>query len=337
MSASQRLGRPATMNDVAARARVSRSLVSAVMRGIPGASETTRQRILESAAELGYRPDERARLLRSNRSRQLGVTLTAIHPFHAALAEHIHDAAERAGYDVTMTLVTAQRPLDRAVDVLLRQRVDALLIVGPTDPPADIVALAAQAPTIVVDGCIDEVGMDALRVDDAAGLRMAIGHLAGLGHRDIWHVDGGDWVSAAPRRAGYLAAMDDAGLRDHARVVPGGGTGPEGARAADRIVDEGRLPTALAVYNDLAAIGLMDALAHRGVLVPRDVSVVGFDDIPEADLAHVQLTTIVQRSGDLADAAVARAIARAEGAEPEGLRLLTPALTVRSSTAAPRT
>ncbi len=337
MSASRRPGRPATMNDVAALAGVSRSLVSAVMRGIPGASESTRQRILDAATDLGYRPDERARMLRSNRSHQLGVTLTAIHPFHAALAEHIHDAAERAGYDVTMTLVTAQRPLGRAVDVLLRQRVDALLLVGPTDPPHEIVALAAQAPTVVVDGCIDEPGLDALRIDDTAAMRLTIEHLAGLGHRDIWHVDGGGWVSAAPRRAGYVTAMDEAGLHDHARVVPGGGTCTEGSRAAGRIADGGSLPTALAVYNDVAAIGLVGTLAHRGIRVPGDLSVVGFDDIPEAALEHVRLTTIVQHSEDLAAAAVARAIARAEGAEPEGLRLLAPGLAVRSSTAGPRT
>ena len=103
--------RPPTLEDVAQRAGVSRALVSIVVRGVPGASDATRQRVLEIAAELGYRPDSRARLLAGRRSRLIGVTLALNHPFHADLAEGIYAAAETLGYEVVLSAVTAQRSL----------------------------------------------------------------------------------------------------------------------------------------------------------------------------------------------------------------------------------
>ena len=150
--------RPATMRDVAERAGVSRSLVSTVFRGVPGASPSTRARVLEAASALGYRPDERARQLRSHQNTLIGVTLTATQPFHVALVELLHDAVELGGFELSITLSTDTRTLERATDGLLAQRCAAMVLIGPTAPDDEICALAdsaADVPVIVADRRID--------------------------------------------------------------------------------------------------------------------------------------------------------------------------------------
>ncbi len=326
--------RPATMRDVAQRAGVSRSLVSTVFRDVPGASPATRARILAAATELGYRPDERARQLRSRESRLIGVTLTATHPFHVAFTDDLHDDADLHGFEIALSLSTRGRSLARAVDLLLAQRCAALIMVGPTAPEAEIerIAIAAEIPTVVVDRQIDLPGIDALRIDDTAGLMAAVSHLAGQGHRRIWHADGGAYVSAHPRRAAYQNAMRAHGLEQYARVVPSGGRAMDGAATAMAMLDAGALPTAIVAYNDRAACGLIDVFWRSGVRVPQDLSIVGFDNIPEADMPHMSITTVEQRPDVLVAATVETVTARIQGAPSRGLRLIPPGpLIVRSS------
>ena len=328
-----------TMRDVAARAGVSRSLVSTVYRGVPGASAETRQRILDAAAALGYRPDDRARRLRSRDSRLIGVTLTAVQPFHVAVVEALHDAAALLGYELSVSLNTDSRPLTRAVDTLLAERCAALILVGPTAPESEIagiVALAPDIPVVVLDRHIELGSIDAVRIDDAAALAQSVDYLVGLGHRRIWYVDGGGYVSALPRRAGYLAAMDARGLADEVRLLPGGGSLIDGVLAAHALLDEPVLPTAVVAYNDRAAGGFVETLWHHGVRVPEDISVVGLDNVPEAALPHLSLTTTEQRPDHLARVAAELVIRRIQGGAPGGLRFTTPGpLIVRGSTAAP--
>lgn len=328
------------MLDVAAKAGVSRSLVSTVFRGVPGASPATRDRVLAAAAELGYRPDIRARNLRSRTSRVIGVTLTAVHPFHVAVTEALHEDAELRGYQLALSWTTERRSLQQAVDMLLAQRCAAIIHIGPTvaDPDmACLIELAPDVPTVVVDRYLDLPTVDALRVGDAAGLMMAVDHLKDLGHRDIRYADGGDFVSAVPRRAAYLAAMEAHGLAEFIRIVPSGGTRTDGARAANALVGSGDLPTALIAYNDQVAFGLMDVFVRRGVRVPQDLSILGFDDVDEARMDHISLTTIEQRADLLANAVAEIVVARLDGVAPAGLQLLQPGpLVVRSSTAPPR-
>ena len=328
--------RPATMRDVAERAGVSRSLVSTVYRDVPGASAATRARVLQAAADLGYRPDARARQLRSAGNTMIGVALTATQSFHVAVVEALHEAAALRGFELSVTLNTETRTLERAVDTLLAQRCGALVLVGPLDPEDRLAALADEAgtaPVIVVDRYAEVPTLDALRIDDDAAFATLVDHLVGLGHTDIWHVDGGDYVSAGPRRRAYLAAMAGHGLDDRARILPGGGTPMAGAAAAMALIEATDPPTAIVGYNDRVACGLVDVLWRHGVRVPDDLSVTGLDDIPEASMPHLGLTTVQQRPDLLADAVVATLKARLEGAPPAGLQLLPPGpLIVRTST-----
>jgi len=332
--------RPATMRDVAERAGVSRSLVSTVFRGVPGASPATRERVLAAAAELGYRPDERARKLRSHDSRLIGVALTAVNPFHAAVTEDLHVEPLLSHYELFMSLTTEGRSLGSAFDALIAQRCAALILIGPTAPDSEIAELVGQVgevPVVVVDRFLELPDVDAIRIDDTAGMRMAIEHLLRLGHREIWYLDGGTFVSADPRRAGFIAAAREAGLGDATRVIPAGGTRADGAAAAVGLLAGERLPTAIVAYNDLCAFGVLDVFARRGIEVPGHVSIVGFDNVPEASMDHLSLTTVEQCSSGLALAASEVVLARLAGEPPAGLRLLPPSgFLVRASTGAPR-
>jgi DNA-binding LacI/PurR family transcriptional regulator len=327
-----------TLADVAARAGVSTALVSIVMREAPGASAATRERVLAVADELGYRPDSRARLLRRSRSRLLGVVFGVQHAFHGDLVGGLYTAADRVGYELALSAVTPARDERRAVGSLLQDRCEALVLLGPQAPVAYLAELAAGLPVLVVARAVRHRALDVVRTDDAEGLAQAVDHLAGLGHQRIAHVDGGRAPGAAERRRGYRAALHRHGLDRHALVVPGGLTEGDGAAAArlllDASLDAAVRPTAVTVFNDRCATGVLDVLRGAGVRVPGDMSVVGFDDSRLARLSHVDLTTIAQDAATMTELAVSRAVARLEGTTTgEREQVVAPRLVVRGTTA----
>jgi DNA-binding LacI/PurR family transcriptional regulator len=319
---------------------VSVALVSIVMRGAKGAGAATRERVLRAAEEIGYRPDTRARLLRSSRSRLLGVQFGLHHPFHTDLVEGIYAAAEPAGYQVALSAVAPSRSERQAVEALLADRCEALILLGPEVPAARLADLAAQAPVVSVARRLRPAppGVDVVRTADDEGARQSVEHLVALGHRDIVHIDGGRAPGAADRRRGYRTAMNRHGLADRVRVLPGGLTEEDGARAARTLLADGPRPTAVLAFNDRCATGVLDAFLRAGVPVPDEVSVVGFDDTSLARLAHIDLTTVAQDIPRLAELAVGRAIARLEGetAPDGGEAVIAPRLVIRGTTAAPR-
>ncbi|MEU0812434.1 LacI family DNA-binding transcriptional regulator [Streptomyces sp. NPDC005970] len=309
-------GKRPTLADVAARAGVSTALVSIVMRDAKGAGAATRERVLEAAREIGYRPDARARLLRSHRSHLLGVQFGLQHPFHSDLLESIYAVAEPAGYQIALSAVAAGRSEQRATETLLADRCEALILLGPQAPAARLAELAAQLPVVSVARRLrgSTPGMEVVRTADDEGARQAVDHLVALGHRDIAHIDGGRAPGAADRRRGYRTAMQRHGLADRVRVLPGGLTEEDGATAARELLAADPRPTAVLAFNDRSATGVLDILLRARVSVPDEISVIGFDDTHLARLAHINLTTVGQDIPRLAELAVGRAIARLEGA-----------------------
>jgi DNA-binding LacI/PurR family transcriptional regulator len=326
-----------TLADVAVRAGVSTALVSIVMRGVPGASADSRQRVLQAADELGYRPDTRARLLRSNHSRLLGVVYGVQHAFHGDLVSGLYQAADRIGYELALSAVTPARDEPRAVGSLLQDRCEALILLGPQAPTSYLASLAARLPVVVVARAVRHHSVDVVRTADDEGLRQAVDHLVALGHRRIAHIDGGRAPGAADRRRGYRQAMRRHGLDAEARILPGGLTEADGAAAARAVLNTpaGQRPTALTVFNDRCATGVLDVLLRAGLTVPGDLSVVGYDDSRLARLAHVNLTTVAQDAEQLTTLAVTRAIDRLN-ATPVAHRelVIPPRLVVRGTTAA---
>ena len=333
------MDRRPTLADVAARAGVSTALVSIVMREAPGASAVTRERVLAIADELGYRPDSRARLLRRSRSRLLGVVFGVQHAFHGDMVDGLDAAADRVGYALALSAVTPGRDEERAVGSLLQDRCEALVLLGPQAPAAYLATLAARLPVVVVARAVRHRRVDIVRTDDAAGLEQAVDHLVELGHRRIAHVDGGRAPGAAERRRGYTEALHRHDLGRYALMLPGGLTEDDGAAAARALLelsDDPRAPTAVTVFNDRCATGVLDVLRSAGVAVPADMSVVGFDDSRLARLSHIDLTTIAQDAATMTELAVARAVARLDGtAVGEREQVVPPRLVVRGTTAPP--
>ncbi|GDY50969.1 LacI family DNA-binding transcriptional regulator [Streptomyces violaceusniger] len=322
------------LEDVAARVGLSTASVSLVLRGAPGPSERTRQRVLKAAAELGYQPDRNASLLARRRTRLLGVMVDIHSPFHAELVEHLHTAAEAVGYDLALSTQTRTRDEDTAVETLLAFRSEALILLGPTAPATTLTALDRKAPVIAVGRRIADADLDVVRSADDAGVGQIVDHLAGLGHRSIAYIGGGKGVIATDRRRGYRAAMRRHGLGEHVRVLSGDHTEQAGERAARHLLDDGQPATAVVAFNDQCAIGVLAALSRAGVAVPDEVSVAGYDDDALSRLSCFSLTTVSQGAEEQARCAVAAAVERLdEGRTTPREVVLPPRLVVRGSTA----
>jgi DNA-binding LacI/PurR family transcriptional regulator len=335
LSAEESVRRP-RLQDVAAEAGVSPATVSLVLRGSPGPSSGTRERVLDAAARLGYRPDRAASLLARRRSRLIGVLMDVRSTFHAQLVEDVHEAAEEHGYDLVLSTVTRTRDEGRAVETLLDSRCEALVLLGPDAPAARLSALARQLPVVAVGRPVSADGVDVVRAADDEGVAQAVEHLAGLGHRRIAHVDGGRGQIATARRRGYERAMRRRGLGEHLQVVGGDAGEESGARAARTLLGSDVRPTAVVTYNDASAVGLLDALLRSGIDVPGEVSVVGYDDSPLSRLAHIDLTSVSQDSPQLTRLAVAAVVERLDGGRTERREVVVPPrLVVRGTTGPP--
>lgn len=325
------------MEDVAARAGVSRALVSIVFRDVPGASDATRARVLAAAAELGYQPDRRASRLGRSRTRMLGVVFSVGHAFHGELVDGVYAAAAGTGYEVVLSGVTPRRGEGEAVRALLAERCEGVVLLGPSMRAADLSELARRVPTVAALRDVRATGVDVVRTDDAAGVRQAVEHLHALGHTRVAHVDGGRAAGAAQRRRGFRTALRTLGLGE-GLVVTGGLTEEDGARAGQQLRERParQRPTAVVAFNDRCALGVVDELRRAGLGVPEDVSVVGFDDITAAGWAHIALTTVHQDADTIGRLAVERLAARLDdGTGPGPAAVVPPSLVVRSTTGPP--
>lgn len=285
-----------TILDIAARAGVSKSLVSLVLRDSPSVSEAKRQAVLAAAAELGYRPNAVARSLVSRRTNTLGVMLSDLH--NTFFADVLDGISERAAEDGYRTLLNTGRRTpegeEEAIDALLELRTDGLILAAPILPAAPVLAAARTVPVVLISRTLPDAPIDSVTSDDAAGAALAVHHLVELGHREIAHIDGGRGAGADGRREGYARAMQQHELAAHARIARGDYTEEGGARGVAELLASGPRPTAIFAANDLAAVGALDALGRHGLRVPDDVSLVGYDNTSLAALRHIDLTTIDQ-------------------------------------------
>ena len=230
------------MEDVAARAGVSRALVSIVFRSAPGASSATRERVLAAARELDYHPDTRASRLGRTRTRTLGVVFGVEHVFHGDVIESLYAAADQTGYEIVLSGVTGRRPESTAVQTLLAERCEALVLLGSGLPAGEMTRLAGGLPVVSVLRPVRAPEVEVVRTDDADGLRQAVAQLAQLGHTHIAHCDGGRAPGAAQRRQGFRTAMRRLGGIATAVDLPGGLTEEDGADDPKRVATLVRAP-----------------------------------------------------------------------------------------------
>ncbi|GAA1461283.1 LacI family DNA-binding transcriptional regulator [Williamsia maris] len=329
-----------TMADVARAAGVSRPLVSVVLSGGAGAGADTRDRILATAKALGYRPDAAASMLRSRRSRQVGVVFNPRSSFEADLIEELYTAAAGADYRIALGAITAGRSRQIVAEELIALRCEAVVVVGAEmDDRLD----GLGVPVVVIGERFPSGTATTVGTDEWHGAHVAVQHLITLGHRAIIHVDGGTHPGAAERARGYADTMAAAGLRDISRRIPGDYTETGGAEAARALLDSETLPTAVFLANDQMAIGFLDVMRRSGVRVPETMSVIGYDDSRFSSLAHVDLSTVRQDIAGLAGAAFECVADHLETADPHpvqstefgffGARVLEPELVVRGTTA----
>jgi DNA-binding LacI/PurR family transcriptional regulator len=323
------------MEDVAARAGVSRALVSLVMRASPKVSETSRAAVLAAARDLEYRPNVLARNLASHRTRTIGVMVNDLHnPFHTAVVGGIDAAAREHDYRILLNTGNGRRRgEEHAIETFLDLRADGLILIGPRLSARAIAAAAADTSVVVVGRLVRDPRVDTVTNDEGIGAQLVVDHLAALGHRRISHIDGGTGAGARSRRRGYERAMVGAGLGAYVDVIDGDYTESSGVRGADTFLSRRPRPTALFCANDLTAVGALDVFDDLAIRVPEDVSLVGYDDTPLASLRHVSLTTIHQRSTTLGHLGMATLAERLESGRRDSVRhIVTPSLVVRATT-----
>jgi len=321
------------MADVARLAGVSHQTVSRVINGSASIRPSTRERVQRAIADLGYHPNTAARALVTRRSKIIGIigSNTALYG-PASIQFSIQDAARAAGYFtslVTLDAVTHDE-LRGALDYLSRQSVEAIImIVTQQDALAVVRSEATAIPLIVVEGELSGRGLS-VGVDQTAGARLATQHLVDLGHRDIVHVSGPlTWTEARARRAGYVEVMRAAGLAVRADFE-GDWTPARGYAIGRELVTRNDF-SAVFTANDQMAIGILHAFAQAGIAVPDDVSLVGFDDVPEAAYLNPALTTVRQDFHTVGRRAIELLTAVVDGTS-DTTPLLAPELIVRDST-----
>jgi DNA-binding LacI/PurR family transcriptional regulator len=325
--------RATNIRDVARLAGVSYQTVSRVLNDSPSIRATTKQRVLDVIAETGFVPNAAARVLVTSRSRTIGV-LSQQGTFYgpATSVTAIEHAARAAGYRLSITTVEGDRESIRVgVDQLMSQSVEAIVVIAPQRRTFDVLdQTSIGVPFVTLQGT--DFGAHSMSVDQAAGARLATQHLIDCGHRDIVHLAGpADWIEAEARARGFAEQLAVAGLTSRPPIV-GDWTAESGYRAGRELLRE-RDFTAVFASNDQMALGFMHACREAGVDVPSAISVVGFDDIPEAAHFSPPLTTVRQNFDELGERAVAILLAELKGIEDHSPESLVPELVVRETTA----
>ncbi|MFJ1792988.1 LacI family DNA-binding transcriptional regulator [Kitasatospora griseola] len=326
--------RQPVMADVAKLAGVSHQTVSRVLNGAPHVRPGTRDRVLAAIRELDYRPNSAARALVTRRSQTLGVvTFESTLYGPASMLDGIERAARSAGYFVSVASLRAldSRSVQEAVDRLRDQGVEGIVVIAPQTSAVSAVAKVTSPVPVVAVGSGTRSSIPAVTVDNRSGAETATRHLLDLGHRTVHHLAGpAGWLESQDRQEGWRRALKAAG-----RAAPAVRTGDWSARsgyeAGQRIA---RLTDVTAVFcaNDHMALGLLRALHETGRSVPGDISVVGFDDIPEAAYFIPPLTTVRQDFGELGRRALELLVAALGGTGHPNSRIrIAPEMVLRRS------
>jgi DNA-binding LacI/PurR family transcriptional regulator len=297
-----------SIKDVAKAAGVSHSTVSRALSNNPLISETTRRRVAHFAKKLGYTPNAIARGLVTQRSKAIGVIVTSIaDPFVSGVVRGIEEIAGDNGYRVV--LGTSHNDPERevnAVKALREWQVDAVIVassrVGALYGP---LLQEIGVPIVLINSQHPGTFIHSLSVDDAQGAWLATNHLISLGHRVIGLIRGPVGYRATKnRQAGYRRALKQAGITFDQTLLEQGNGQVEGGEQVVRLLSHDPAPTAIFCHNDLTAIGALAALKRRGVRVPNDISLVGFDNIQMSQYTDPPLTTIAQPTSEMGQRAM---------------------------------
>jgi len=337
------LAGPATLRDVARLAGVHPGTVSRALNPQTRSlvNERTARRVLDAAQELGYRPNPIARGLRTNRSHTIGVLVPDLmNPLFAAVVRGIEDGLRDGGYTPLIANTDNDAERERvAYEAMRARQVDGFIAATARRDHWLLEERVDSGPKVVlVNRRVDSDAIPAVTGDDHAGVRLAVEHLAGLGHRRIAHVAGAQTLYTGwSRHEGFVDAMRAGGLEldPDLIVFSGAFTAREGAQCCTELLDRRCDFTAIVAGNDLLALGCFDALEQHGLGCPADVSVVGYNDMPFVDRFQPPLTTVRVPHYELGATAAELMLEQLGGTDlPPRQLLLPPELVVRGSTVA---
>jgi DNA-binding LacI/PurR family transcriptional regulator len=332
------MARAVTLHDVARLSGVSYQTVSRVINNHPYVAEETRKRVLKTIRDLNYRPNRAARSLVTNRSDTIAIIsfgTTFYGP--GQMLSHITQYANNNGYRVTPSFVQKleREEVVAALDELHGHLIDGLIIIAPivSDFMHEIGDLVGDIPFIQID-TRPQPGIASVVIDQLYGTKLVVDHLLGLGHRRIAEISGPrHWYDGIMRHQSWVDIMQQHQLPYH-MSVEGNWTAQSGYEAVRVLLNKGAEFTGLVVANDQMALGAIAALTELGLQVPEDVSVVGFDDIPESAYFLPSLTTIHQDFEALGEQSVEYLVSLIKSPRtPLHQRVLHPKLIVRNSTA----
>jgi DNA-binding LacI/PurR family transcriptional regulator len=294
--------------------------------------------VLRAAEELGYRPNAYARSLASKRLHTIGVLINDVtNPYFGGVYSSLASAAEDAGFDLLVAPGTRSATKESAlVRTLLEHRVAGLALLSPLMPTKELRSLTASWPTVLIGRDTSIAGVDVVTTDELQAARVVLEHLTAQGHRDIVHITGGSNRPSQDRAKAYRAVMRELGLEP--REVAGAFTHEAGQQAAREIATMTPLPTAVVAANDLIAVGAMGVFESLGLLVPDNISVVGYDDSQIARLDLVQLTSVCQGIDQFGSAAIQLLVNRIDDPDtPRQVQRIETSLVERRTTRPPRT
>jgi DNA-binding LacI/PurR family transcriptional regulator len=333
----------ATIRDVAKRAGVAISTVSAVVNRSAPTSEAVVARVQRAIAEIGYAPDKAAQSLRSGQSRLIGLIVPDItNPHFTTVARTVETVCMAAGY---MTFVyTTDEDSDHEMKILKMmrmQRVAGLILISTRSDAEHGARLMAEikVPTVLMGSHVESVPFDVITLDELAAGQLAVGHLLELGHRRIAVIAGREGVSTAYERLeGCRLAFAEHGLSlPDDLIFPGNFSQAQSFDIARRIISEPEKVSAIVTLSNLMTVGVMRALVSMNLSSPRDLSLIGIDDFEWAEIMNPQPCAVAQPVVEMTEVAIGNLLDQIEtGKSPTGRRLLfEPKLVVRESCARP--
>lgn len=331
--------RTPVMMDVARLAGVSHQTVSRVLNDSAKVSARTRERVERAVDQLGYRRNTSARALVTRHTMNLGVVAAGIWQYGPSVTlRGIAEAARHAGYATNVVSLGAITPesMRAALDHLLENSVDGIVIIAPvTEAVTAACGLSTEVPLVMFEPGVDN-GTTTVAVDEVLGARLATRHLLELGHESVWHVSGPEgWLGTDARIRGWRAELATNGRWAH-RLIAGDWSSVSGYRVGRELACNPDV-TGVFVANDQMSLGVLRAFHENGVSVPGDISVIGFDDIPESGFFLPPLTTIRLDFNEVGRRCVERLLELIRGIPLEPTLPVQPELVARSSCGPPST
>jgi LacI family transcriptional regulator len=304
-----------TSKDVALHAGVSRTTVSLVLNNVPGVQipSKTRSRVLQAAKELDYVPEAAARALASRRSQIIGLVLTR-NPHHIAsdafltqILDSLTDQVRKHGMRLLLDIIEETHHQDIYIELARARRIDGIILSGPTYSDKGLQVLETEGFPTVLMGELPGSSFYSIDIDNYASAKMAVEHLIELGHTHIGMITNAPlaYTASTGRLRGYQAALEQAGLAFHDNLIRYGDFDPQsGYEQMTRLLEESPTPSAVFAASDVVAIGAMGAVRERGLHIPKDIALMGFDDIPFARYLDPPLSSVNLPAVELASKAL---------------------------------